>query len=119
METSSWAAVVDNFETLGAVTTKKFTVPAGKRWMVYGGRAERDVATTLDIEFYNSSDKLLFAFAQVASGGTTISWGLVFTASAQQLVEPIPLDPGDYVKYTWAAAQGTPEVTCLVSQNRV
>ena len=110
------AKIVDNFETLGAVATKSFAVPTGKMWLVYGGRAERDVGSTLDIQFYNSDNKLIFAFAQVASGATTISWGLVFTASAQQMNLPVPLDAGDYVKYTWSMAQTTPEVTCHVRE---
>jgi len=112
-----WTKLVDNFETLGAVALKKFTVPAGKRWLVYGGRAERDVGAELDIEFYNSNDKLIFAFPQVTSGATTISWGVVYTATTHKLSAPVPLDVGDYVKYTWGQAQTTPEVTCLVAEN--
>jgi hypothetical protein len=114
-----YAEVKDNAETLGAVATKKFTVGAGKRWLVYGGYVERDRGAALDIAFYNSSDKLIFAFTQVASGATNISWGVVYTASAQQLAEVVPLDTGSYVKYTWSIAQVTPEVTCLVIEHPV
>ena len=109
--------VEDNSSTLGAVSTKTFTVPSGKRWVVYGGYAERDVGSTLDIAFYTSGDKLIFAFAQVASGATNISWGLVATATAQQLNHPFPLKAGQYIKYTWSMAQATPEVACLVSEH--
>jgi hypothetical protein len=108
------AKIVDNFETLGAVALKKFTVPTGKKWLVYGGRAERDVGSTLDIGFYNSDDKLVFGFAQLASGATTLSWGIVYSASTHKLDHPVPLDAGDYVKYTWSMTQTTPEVTCHI-----
>ena len=111
------ADVEDNQSTLGAVATKTFTVPAGKRWLVYGGYAERDVGSTLDIAFYTSGDKLIFAFPQVTSGSTNISWGIVATASAQQTTIPIPLKAGQYVKYTWSMAQTTPEVACLASEH--
>ena len=118
-EFRDWTKIVDNFATLGAVALKTFVVPAGKRWQVYGGRAERDVGTTLDIEFYNSDDKLIFAFAQVASGATIISWGVVYTATTHKLSESVPLDAGDYVKYTWGLAQTTPEVTCLITESPI
>ena len=114
-----WTKIVDNFATLSAVATKTFVVPAGKRWLVFGGRAERDVGTTLDIEFYNSDDELIFAFAQITSGATTISWGVVYTATTHKLSEAVPLDASDYVKYTWGQAQGTPEVTCLVTESPI
>jgi hypothetical protein len=119
VQLQSWTLLDDKFATLGAVATKTFTVPAGHRWLVYGGRAERDVNCTLDIEFYNSDDKLIYAFAQITSGGTTISWGVVYTATTHKLSEPVPLDAADYVKYTWGETQATPEVTCVVAQNPV
>jgi len=111
-----WTKIVDNCETLGAVTFKKFTVPAGKRWLVFGGSAERDVSATLDIAIYNAGDKLIMANAQVGAGTTTISWGSFYTATANALMNAIPLDAGSYVKYTWGAAQTTPEVSCLVTE---
>jgi len=112
-----WTDIEDNAETLGAVATKSFTVPAGKRWLVFGGSAERDVGSTLDIALYTSGGKQIMAFAQVASGATTVSWGIMATATAQQMTVPIPLKAAQYVKLTWSMTQTTPEVTCQVSEH--
>lgn len=114
-----WTTVEDNCETLGAVTSKTFTVPAGKRWLVFGGSAERDVSATLDIAIYNASDKLVMANAQVSAGTTTISWGSLYTATANALMNAIPMSEGWYVKYTWGAEQVTPEVSLLVTVSPV
>ena len=114
-----WTKILPQCETLGAVTFKKFTVPAGKRWLVFGGSAERDVSATLDIAIYNANNKLIMANAQVGAGTTTISWGSFYTATANALMNPIPLDTGSYIKYTWGAAQTTPEVSCLVSEGPI
>jgi hypothetical protein len=112
-----WTDIEDQAATLGAVATKTFIVPAGKRWLVFGGYAERDVGSTLDIALYSSGDKIIMAFPQVTSGSTNISWGIIATATAQQMTVPIPLKAGQYVKYTWSMTQGTPEVTCHVSEH--
>jgi len=99
------APIADNFETLGAVSTKTFTVPSGVMWLVYGGYAERDANATLDIEAYNSSDKAVYRFKdQYGAGTTNLSWTANF---------PVPLAAGMYVKYTWGAQQTTPEVSLL------
>jgi len=103
--------LIDNFATLGAVATISFTVPAGKTWLVFGGTAERDVNATFIVEAYNSADKLLGRLGSQAAGVTSISWGTmnaVINGLAMQY--PFQLRAGDYIKYTWGAAQTTPEV---------
>jgi hypothetical protein len=115
----SWTTLTTNFETLGAVTTKTFTVPANTRWLVFGGKAERDVNATLDIAIYDGSDNVISAFPQVVAGTTTIYWGFLATASTHALYNAVPLDAGWYIKYTWGAQQTTPEVSCLVAQNPI
>ena len=103
-----WAKIVDNFEVLGAVASKTFTVPAGKRWLVYGGYFERDVNATMDIEAYNAANHAIYRFKdQYGAATTNLSWGADF---------PVPLDAGMYVKYTWGAGQTTPEVSLLVTE---
>jgi hypothetical protein len=103
-----WAKIVPNFETLTTPTTKKFTVPAGKQWLVYGGYFERDVNATMDIEAYDSDDHAIYRFKdQYGAGTTNLSWGADF---------PVPLSAGMYVQYTWGAQQTSPEVSCLVSE---
>lgn len=106
----------DNYEVLGAVTTKSFIVPAGKRWLVIGGTAERDVSASMQIEIYNASNKVALRGAYTAAGTTLISWGSMAVVAADRIGFPILLETGMYVKYTWGAAQTSPEVTCLVME---
>ena len=111
-----YSELKNNFATLGAVSTISFTVPADKRWYVYGGTVERDQSAALDVAFYDADDHLIMALSQVAAGTTKISWGFAATAVLNILNAPLPLDAGSYVKYTWGAAQTTPEVTCYIME---
>jgi len=110
----------DNYVAIGAVASKNFTVPAGKRWEVFGGSSKRDVSATLDIEVYNENDKLIMRIPQIAAGVTTVSWGAMLqNVSAGSTPFPFPMKAGWYVKYTYGAAQTNPEVTLLVSEHDV
>ena len=96
---------VTNVATLGAVATHAFVVPAGKRWVVLGGYAERDQNATLDIAAQDTGGNIIWFRDQVAAGVTNIGW----------LVQGIlVLDATDQVVYEWGAAQVTPEVSLLV-----
>jgi len=109
--------LIDNFETLGAVTTKSFTVPTGKRWMPLGIMyVERDANATLDIALYNDLDKLLLQLiTQLAAGVTNVSYPFNAvddpTIAAFQALKGMTLKAEWYVKVTWGAAQTTPEVS--------
>lgn len=103
---------VTNVETLGAVATKTWTVPAGKRWLVVGGYAERDQAATLDLKVTDSADKTMMIFDQIAAGVTNIGFGNFDTDGWS--FEPFVLEAGDKVVLDWGAAQTTPEIALLV-----
>lgn len=106
--------ILDNFETLGAVAFKEFVVPAGKRWLVFGGHAERDQSATLVISATNAADKRIFALAEVAAATSNIDWGTVANSTANRTQYPFPLAAGMKVRYQYGAAQTTPEVALLV-----
>lgn len=95
-----------------------FTVPTGKRWLVFGGYFERDANASFTIGIYNSDDKILFIGVTLAAGTTNLTWGMLNTTGnvAYKLDHPIPLKAGDYIKYVWGAAQTSPEVTLVVAE---
>ena len=104
---------VTNVETLGAVSTKTWTVPASKRWLVIGGYAERDQNATLDFKVTDSADKTIMIAAQIAAGTTNIGFGN-FATDTEFAFNPFILDAGDKIVLDWGAAQTTPEIACLV-----
>ena len=110
-----YAEIVTNVETLGAVATKTWTVTANKRWIIYGGYAERDVAATLDLKVTDSADVTIHLMPQIAAGVTNIGFGN-FASDSTWHFEPFPLDAGMKVVLTWGVAQTTPEVALLVVQ---
>jgi len=93
------AEIVTNVETLGAVATKTWTVTANKRWLVYGGYAERDVNATLDLKVTDASDKTMDIMPQIAAGVTNIGFGN-FASDATWHFEPFWLDAGMKVVLT-------------------
>lgn len=106
----------DNQAELGAVSTKSFTVPSGKRWLCWGGYVERDQNATIQIDLYNSSNELIGTILNpLAAGTTNFTWGFN-TATAYFIPSPIPMKAGDYVKLTWGASQTTPKVSLIISQ---
>jgi len=114
--TSPGGKLLDNFETLGAVTQKKFTVPTGKRWLLFGGYCERDADAKLWVRAFNSADKLLSIIAFYAAGGSDVTFGCGYLSATlnQPMAFPLPLKAGDYIAYDWSVAQTTPEVTLIV-----
>ena len=103
---------ITNVETLGAVATKTWEVPANKRWLIIGGYAERDQSATLDLKVTDSADKTMMIWAQIAAGTTNIGFGAFDTG--QWPFNPFPLDGGDKIVLTWGASQTTPEIALLV-----
>jgi len=113
--------ILHNYETLGAVATKSFTVPSGKKWLFLGFMyVERDANATLDIALHNEDDdKICDLITQVAAGTTNLYFPEAIAASAGDLavwemLKNMPMDAGWYIKVTWGAAQTTPEVCCPV-----
>jgi len=110
--------VKSNWETLGAVATKSFTVPAGKRWLILGLLSlEVDVDNTIDIGLYDSADKLLGGITQIAAPGAGTYYfpgqisGTPASLEFWKMLKGMLLPAGWYVKITWGAAQTTPEVS--------
>ena len=104
--------VVPNAETLGAVTTKIWTVPAGKRWLVIGGYAERDASAALDLKVTDSADKTIMIMPRIAAGTTNIGFGN-FATDATWAFNPFVIDGGMKVVLYWTNPQVTPEVALL------
>ena len=102
---------LDNFETLGAVSEKVWTVPPGKLWLIYGGHAERDASATFQVILYTSADKIIMKFHYVSAGTSAVEWpsGTTFPFHG-----PWPAKAGDKLKYEWGAAQTTPEISLLI-----
>lgn len=108
--TSPGGKISDNFETLGAVSSKTWTVPAGKRWVIYGGSAERDQNATLSIVHNTSADKKIMDFHYAVAGTSTICW----PCGTSYPMGPFIAKAGDKIVYTWGAAQTTPEVSLQI-----
>jgi len=105
--------ILDNIETLGAVATKVWTVPANKRWLLINCYAERDANATLILSVTSSGDKNLGFLSTVAAGVSNITFGSIANATAHRF-DPILLKAGDKVVLTWGVAQVTPEVSLSV-----
>lgn len=112
---------MDNFATLGAVSSVTITVPAGKRWILYGGYIERDQNATLTYEIRNAADKNIFGGGTIAAGTSNVLWGLTAillgsTTFLDYFHFPYPLimEAGSDILISWGAAQTTPEITALV-----
>ena len=114
---------VSNYETLGAVSSKSFTVPTDKLWVVMGFMyVERDANATLDIALHDPDDnKIADLITQVAAGTTNLYFpesiaGTAGDLETWKMLKNLPLGVGWYVKVTWGAAQTTPEVCFPVRQ---
>lgn len=102
------------FTHLGAVTSHSFTVPAGKRWLVFGGEVERDANAALSLYVYNAADELIMVIFSEGAGVAEHDWGVWVSSTpteSRSISHPILLGSGDYLKVVWGAAQTTPVVT--------
>lgn len=110
--------VKSNHETLGAVATKSFTVPTGKKWIPFGLLSlEVDVDHTIDIGLYDADDNLLGAITQIAAPGAGFYYfpsqisGTAASLEFWKMLVHTVMAAGWYIKITWGAAQTTPEVS--------
>jgi len=99
-----------------STTAQEYTVPAGKRWFLFGGQITRDVATgtaTVEVDIYNDADKPVLHLDTRANGtGTTPYPVSTYTGST---VWPFPMDAGWYVKILIGEAQdAAAAATCCV-----
>jgi len=119
--------LVTNVGTLGAVSSKTWTVPANKRWIILIGYAERDQAATLYAKFTDSADKALGYTPSLAAATANVTWGLAGSEAGNapsasrdmRLFGFMVLDAGMKVVITWGAAQTTPEVSLTVLEYEI
>ncbi|GAG94499.1 unnamed protein product, partial [marine sediment metagenome] len=85
-------------------THYRVTVPAGKRYWLYGGYCSRDNAATMKAFIYNAAGAYLMQLADwaAAAGGCHYPE----TANVGNIVFPIPLDATDYLELVFNVAQG-------------
>lgn len=97
-----------------STTVQSYTVPASKRWLLYGGVVHTDANATVDVVLYNDADKTLLYLADHAAAGAA-AYEEFPVGTQVPTVFPIPMEAGWYVKITCGAAQGAAaEATCLV-----
>lgn len=102
-----------------STTEQKYTVPAGKFWMLYGGQVQRDVQTgtaTLLVTIDNESDVAVLQLDTQANGVTLAPYPNA--SSTAGIVFPIKMDAGWYVHITVGEAQDTGAwATCMVIEH--
>lgn len=97
------------------ITTTNYTctVPAGKRWYLFGGNINRAPSSTCSGAIYDSGDAIIHLLCDYSAG--TGSTAYPETANVGNLVMPIPMDEGDYFKMAFGTAQDANAYgTCLV-----
>ena len=116
--------VVDNYDidaTGGGLWTDtthyKVTVPAGYYYELYGGVCNRDANQAATTSVFNSADKEVLRLATTAAAATLFSYP---DTGAGNLVLPVKIPAGYYVKITLAGAQGAAAfATCYVLSVKV
>lgn len=105
--------LVTNFEEKGAGDTVQFIVPDERRWVILGGRGERDVNATFDVYLRDALGNLILHMHTAGASLVACCWvpGAIGTDERGGLMVA---DNGMYVEYVWGVAQTSPEVSCLV-----
>ena len=96
----------------------KITVPAGKRWLLWGGHVKRDANATMGIQINNSSDQMIHYLHYRAAAAETVGYGGGFhgTANAQGTI-PVPMKAGDYLQFDFGANQAaTASISAIVTE---
>ena len=119
--------ILDNWTEVvlvnNALKTQNITVPANSYWMLYGGKYDNadDVARDCSAKLYNENDKLILELDYKA--GMLASAIRNFPTREVDVMAksfPIPMKPGWYVQFHFAAggvsAGGTSEVILLVRE---
>jgi len=97
--------VEDATSNFDSTTEHKITVPANKRWIVLFGIVYRDADASLTITVHRSDDEII-GVLDVASAATG-RWAFPRNNGNYTPKGPIMLKAGDYIKFTFGAAQGT------------
>ncbi len=99
-----------------STTVQSYTVPAGKRWLLYGGQVTRDVQTgtaTLEVDVFNDADKPVLHLDTRANATGTTPYPVVTYVG--DVIFPFPMDVDWYVKVVVGEAQdAAAAATCVV-----
>lgn len=95
-----------------STTVQTYTVPAGKRWLLYGGYVTRDANETLVTVIQDATPT---AIMTVSTQGAAIDTTDLLADLPGNLTMPMILDPGFSVLITAGGAQGAgAKATCFV-----
>lgn len=105
-----------NGGVIGAVTSKSFTVPVGRTWLLLAAAITRDQAATLAIEVYDGVQLILVIDAFGAAANS-----LSFPTNSTSVQSALPwgtlkLKGGWIVKYTFGVAQTNPYCDLIVKE---
>jgi len=92
-----------NFST--DTTHHEITCPSGKRWLVLFGAFNRDVASTIAIDLYDSADLKLQSLCYVAAAAGAGNFPMAASTSAYAQLPMIIMEAGDYVGFVFGVAQ--------------
>lgn len=97
-----------------STTVQTYTVPTGKRWLLWGGSVFLSDNATLVVDITDGTNTLM----NLATYAATTGWlSILETANLGNWVLPIIMDPAWTVKITCGAAQGaTAKATCVVTE---
>jgi len=126
--TASEGRIVDNFATtvLGNndTVTRTITIPANRRWWVYGGLLFNadNVARNITVNIYNASAQrigIIFPTQAVGAAGY-VSYPNTLNSATQWAVCLLALKAGDYITITWtaggASAGGSAISSCIAQE---
>lgn len=110
------ARKVDNYlapaSAWGALNSHEFTVPAGKRWWLYGGIVKRDVSETVSVYLRNGSDEPLLYTMSAGASTNVVHYP---DPAVCPIYRPIPMDEGDHILVALGGNQGAGAyLSCIV-----
>jgi len=99
-----------------STTSFRAVVPTGKRWFVIGGVVNRNVSSTLTITIRDSSNALILRIQYLAAATGISLWPSTYSDIANMdIVNPIPLDAGEYFDLLFGTAQDAGSyASCMV-----
>lgn len=90
-------------------------VPAGKRWILLGGVVNRDASSTLTIYVKDASDNIIHLVLYSGATAALTTWPDNADSEKTYIFHPIILDVGEYVEFSFGAAQGAGAfLSCVV-----
>lgn len=102
--------IVTNLDEAVSGTTKVFSCPTGKRWIILYGKAQRDTSGTFTAVIRDSNDKTIGHLCDDVSAGTT---DVFLPNDAHWPCRPV-IDGGMDIIFTWGASQTSADVALVV-----